>query len=184
MKSDGHLLVLTHYPTIQQSTYYSCGPTAANTVVKYYRGATLHSEQEVGRIMSTSTAAGTTAKGMAAYFTKLVWQVRSSAHDKTPDNYADFLAFVKSSLQNDTPIMVENVDWGGHWRVIIGYDSMGTAHTGDDVLLLADPFDTSDHLQDGYNIVSAERFFFMWFDAHLFQRSEQLRQWVTAKPKS
>lgn len=182
MQSNDHLLVLSHYPTLQQSTGYSCGPVAANTVVKYYLGAPLHSEMEVCKMMSTSTTSGTTAKGMASYFQQIGWQVKSSAKDKTPDNYADFLTFVKSNLQNNTPIMVENIDWGGHWRVIIGYDTMGTQHTGDDVLLMADPFDTSDHLQDGYNIVPAERFFYMWFDAHLFNRSEQLRQWVTATP--
>ena len=182
LQSNDHLLVLSHYPTLQQSTGYSCGPAAANTVVKYYLGQPLHSEMEVCKMMSTSTASGTTAKGMASYFQQIGWQVKSSAKDKTPANYADFLAFVKSNLQNNTPIMVENIDWGGHWRVIIGYDTMGTQHTGDDVLLMADPFDTSDHLQDGYNIVPAERFFYMWFDAHLFNRSERLRQWVTATP--
>lgn len=182
MQSNEHLLVLPHYPTIQQSTHYSCGPAAANTVVKYYMGKTLHSEAEICQMMSTSSTNGTTTKGMAAYFKKLGWEVKSAAHDKTPATYADFLAFVKSNLQNNTPIMVENVDWGGHWRVIIGYDSMGTQHTGDDVLLLADPFDTSDHLQDGYNVISAERFFYMWFDAQLFGRGERLRQWVTARP--
>ena len=182
LQTNEHLLVLPHYPTLQQSFYYSCGAAAANTVVKYYLGKTLHSEQEVCKMMSTSSANGTTAKGMASYFKQIGWQVKSSAKDKTPDTYAGFLAFVKSNLQNNMPIMVENVDWGGHWRVIIGYDTMGTEHTGDDVLLLADPFDTSDHLQDGYNVASAERFFYMWFDAHLFNRSEQLRQWVTATP--
>ena len=25
-------------------------------------------------------------------------------------------------------------DWGGHWQVIIGYDTMGTETTQDDVL--------------------------------------------------
>ena len=31
-------------------------------------------------------------------------------------------------------------DWGGHWQVIIGYDTMGT-----------------DHNQDGYGVYGAER---------------------------
>ena len=75
------------------------------------------------------------------------------------------------------------MDWGGHWRVIIGYDTMGTEHKSDDVLIVADPFDTTDHLQDGYGIVPAERFFYMWFDHQLYSRSEQQRQWLTAKPK-
>ena len=61
---------------------------------------------------------------------------------------------------------------------------MGTAHQSDDVLIMADPYDTTDHLQDGYSIVPAERFFYMWFDHQLFPQSEQKRQWLTAKPKA
>lgn len=30
------------------------------------------------------------------------------------------------NLKDNTPILVENVEWGGHWRAIIGYDTMGT----------------------------------------------------------
>ena len=81
------------------------------------------------------------------------------------------IVYIRQKKDN-TPIIVENVDWGGHWRVIMGYDSMGTKHTGDDVLFMADPFDTSDHLQDGYNILSAERFFYMWFDSQLFSKKD------------
>ena len=118
------------------------------------------------------------------YFEKIGWDVHSSIKDKTPDSYKNFLKFVESNLKNNTPIIVENVDWGGHWRVIIGYDSMGTAYQSDDVLIMADPYDTTDHLQDGYSIVPAERFFYMWFDHQLFPQSEQKRQWLTAKPKA
>ena len=59
---------------------------------------------------------------------------------------------------------------------------MGDAEDGNDVLIVADPYDTTDHLQDGYGIVPAERFFYMWFDAHLFQKGEQEQQWLTAEP--
>lgn len=183
LKSNEHLLVLSHYKTKQQNDGYSCGPVAANTVVQHFLGKELHTDKEICQIMGTSTMNGTTTKGMVKYFEKLGWEVHSSAKDKTPSEYGDFLKFVKDNLQNNTPIMVENIDWGGHWRVIIGYDTMGTEHTGDDVLLMADPFDTSDHLQDGYNIVPAERFFYMWFDSNLFSKKDQLRQWLTAKPK-
>ena len=51
-----------------------------------------------------------------------------------------------------------------------------------DVLILADPYDTTDHNQDGYNIVSASRFYYMWFDARLFREKEKERQWLTAVP--
>ncbi len=184
MQSNEHLTILPHYPTIQQSYYYSCAPAAANTVVKYYnQGNLFHTEAEVCQYMSTNKSTGTNTKGIADYFNMLGWEVRSSEHHTTPSTYNEFLQFVQSHLKNNTPIIVENIDWGGHWRVIIGYDTMATKQTRDDVLIMADPYDTSDHLQDGYNIVPAERFFYMWFDYQLFPKDKQKRQWVTAKPK-
>lgn len=182
MKPNEHLLILTHYPTIQQNTFYSCGPAAANTVVKYYKQNILHSEAEVCKYMSTNSTNGTSLKGMIAYFKHLNWDVKSAITHNSPSTYSDFLKFVTDNLENDTPIIIENVDWGGHWRVIIGYDTMNTQNTHDDVIILADPFDTSDHLQDGYNITSAERFFYMWFDHQLYPKNEQQKIWLTAKP--
>ena len=53
-------------------------------------------------------------------------------------------------------------------------------HTGvDDVLIVADPYDTSDHLQDGYGIVQADRFQYMWFDHNLLPENQRERQWIT-----
>ncbi len=52
-------------------------------------------------------------------------------------------------LKEGTPVMVAWNDWGGHWQVVIGYDTMGTETTQDDVLIVADPYDTTDHNQDG-----------------------------------
>ena len=37
---------------------------------------------------------------------------------------------------------------------------MGTKDIGDDVVIIADPFDTSDHMNDGYTIWSYERLYF------------------------
>lgn len=182
MTSNEHLLVLSHFATTQQITGYTCGPSAANMVVAYFKGAPIDDEMAVAGIMSTDTKTGTETWGMVRYFEKLGWEVHSALSDETPADYAAFLSFVSENLAAGTPIIVENVDWGGHWRVIIGYDTMGTAHTGDDVLLMADPFDTTDHLQDGYTIVAAERFFEMWFDHHLFPVNLRERQWLTARP--
>ena len=48
------------------------------------------------------------------------------------------LSFVQKELKAGHPIMVENVFMGGHWRVIIGYDTMGTQTIADDVLIFAE----------------------------------------------
>ena len=65
-------------------------------------------------------------------------------------------------LKAGTPVMVAWNDWGGHWQVVIGYDTLGTETTQDDVLIVADPYDTTDHNQDGYTVYGAERFYYNW----------------------
>lgn len=181
MKSKDGLIVLSNFKTYQQTTHYSCGPVAAYMVVEHLNGKSLHKELEIAEIMNTSKTCGTDLPSMIKYFKHIGWQVTSKLDKGSPKKYEDFCKMVKTYLKEGTPIMVENIDWGGHWRVIIGYDDMGTKYAGDDVLIIADPFDTSDHLQDGYNIISAERFFYMWFDAHLFKDKDKL--WLVAKPK-
>jgi hypothetical protein len=54
----------------------------------------------------------------------------------------------------------------GHWEVIIGYDDMGTPYVYDDVVILADPHDTFDHYQDGYNTLPAMLFFRQWYNGN------------------
>ena len=63
-------------------------------------------------------------------------------------------------------------DWGGHWQVLIGYDNMGTETTQDDVLIVADPYDTTDHNQDGYGVYGAERFLYNFTFYNFFEGDE------------
>jgi len=186
MKSGGSLLLLEKYKTRQQQTGYTCGPAAALTVVQYFLGEVPDSEMGIAKIMDTHPAGvkdpGTNTRGMSRYFEQKGWTVKNALKEGSPDTYKKFLDFVDDNLKQGIPIMVENVEWGGHWRVIIGHDTMGDAEGMNDVLILADPYDTSDHNQDGYNIISAERFYYMWFDAQLFREKEKMRQWLTAVP--
>ena len=63
-------------------------------------------------------------------------------------------------------------DWGGHWQTIIGYDTMGTENENDDVFLVADSYDTTDHNQDGYGIYPAERLMYNFMMYGAFPESE------------
>lgn len=186
LKSGGSLLLLEKYKTKQQETGYTCGPAAAFTVAQYFLGTVPENEKEIAKIMGTHPAGvkepGTNTRGMSRYFEEKGWIVKNSLKDGSPKTYREFLQFVDDNLKHNTPIMVENVDWGGHWRVIIGHDTLGDKEAANDVLLLADPYDTTDHLQDGYGIVSAQRFYYMWFAAQLFRENERQRQWLTAVP--
>lgn len=183
LKPTDSLTILPHYKTYQQTTEITCGPAAALTVLYHYDN-TAWDELSIAKIMGTKPQVGTDTKGMVKFFRQIGWEVESSLDNKKPDfsTVQEFKEFVLKNLKNNTPIMIENIDWGGHWRVIIGYDTMGTDTTADDVLILADSYDTADQNQDGYVVNPVEKFYYMWFDAHMLPKGQQDHQWLTAKP--
>ena len=206
MISAGTLTVLPHFKTYQQTTEWSCGNATALMVLNHY-GNTEWDELAIAKIMKSNTdldkdnkehpgAAnergeyGTSTTGMVTFFQHIGWKVQSSilpeqkAFQASLSDPAVFTKWVIGNLKNNTPIMVEWIDWGGHWQNIIGYDTMGTDDNfEDDVLLLADPYDATDHKQDGYYTFSASRFYYMWFDAHILPEDQTEMQWVIATPK-
>ncbi|MDU4960274.1 MAG: C39 family peptidase [Sporomusaceae bacterium] len=186
LTSTDRLTILPRYKTYQQTTEITCGPAAALTVLHHY-GNTDWDERGIAAIMETKPEIGTDTAGMVKFFKQIGWNVESSltaASDSgmTFATMQEFKDFVITNLKNNTPILVENIDWGGHWRVIIGYDTMGTEPVADDVLILADSYDTADHLQDGYAVNPAEKFYYMWFDAHMLPKGQRQQQWLTARP--
>ncbi len=91
---------------------------------------------------------------------------------------AFFVKWLTDHLNAGRPIMVEWGDWDGHWQAIIGYDNNGTPGIGDDVLVFADPYDTSDHWQDGYYFYPLERWFYMWQDRKVAPKPYQLQPFI------
>ncbi|MGE7661281.1 C39 family peptidase [Peribacillus sp. NPDC097197] len=97
------------------------------------------------------------------------------------DSY--FVKWLTNHLKNDRPIMVEWGDWDGHWQSIIGYDNNGTPGIGDDTLIFADPYDTSDHAQDGYYFYPLERWFGQWNDRNIAPKPFQLQPYLVVDKK-
>ena len=119
---------------------------------------------------------------MLAFFERLGWKTQSNLTHPRFDDYFKFRDFVIENLSEGVPVMVENVEWGGHWRVIIGYDTMGTANTLDDVPIMADPYDTCDHKQDGYVVNNGEKFYSMWFDHSMLPEGQRDQPFIVARP--
>ena len=176
-------IILKNFPTYQQTTEYTCGPAAGLTVLYYYGEKNFDEMSLVKEMKTQPYPIGTNTKDMANFFEKIGWEVDSSLKHESFAEYDEFKNFVWENLKNDTPILVENVEWGGHWRVIIGYDTLGTAETLDDVLIMADSYDTSDHHQDGYAINNGWRFFSMWFDHSMLPKKQRNQPWIVARPK-
>ena len=182
LKSTKNRVMLTHYPTYQQTKENTCGPAAALTVL-YYFGVQDYDEAFLAVEMKTRPyPIGTNPGDMLAFFERIGWKTQSNLTHSRFDDYNVFRDFILENLSGGVPVMVENVEWGGHWRVIIGYDTMGTESTLDDVLILADPYDTCDHKQDGYVVNNGEKFYSMWFDHSMLPEKQRDQPFITARP--
>jgi hypothetical protein len=198
MKSGGSLIMLEKFRTYQQTTEWSCGSATALMVLRHF-GDDRYDELAIAEMMGSNPLPadgkpqpgvlyGTTAAGMLKFFQAAGYRVSSSLASKgengaTFSDPADFRSWLLAQLAGNTPIMVDWLDWGGHWQAIIGYDTMGTETVYDDVLILADPYDVGDQSQDGYYVFSAFRFYYMWQDTSFQPAGRQAQQWVAAVPQ-
>lgn len=204
MQSTDNLSLLSNFYTYQQMNGFHCGPAVVLMVLYYYgesdyeflicEAMGIHKDVN-GSNHGEPTAVdecreiGASTEMIAGYFEDKGWDVISSIDEgvfngsATFENPLDFRGWVIRNLQDGIPIMVEWPDWSGHWKIIIGYDTMGTEYFGDDVLIFADPYDTSDHYQDGYFLFNAECFFYIWSNEVCLSVGENIQQWVIAKPK-
>lgn len=164
LDSSDTLTMLTNYKTALQTTGSTCVMTSALSVLEWYgvRGdlnerdlASLRSEAKAGKV------GGTSIKEVKNVFKKLSslgitgqWNMTSWEGDETKLYDPEW---IQSELAKGHPIIVIWNSYGAHGQVIIGYDNMGTDQTNDDVLILMDPYDTTDHHADGYTIQSYER---------------------------
>lgn len=174
----------------QQTTDYTCGPAALMVLAAWYKtpGISTNKKTELHIAKEAGTRAldvppeqgkpGTTPKEMATWLETHGFKVELSYEDK--GDYAQ-LKKLKKNLRAGIPTIVEWVDMGGHWVVAVGYDSRNTLNPLDDVLIFADSYDHYDDQADGYSIVNADKFYWMWFDAIYFDKLTW-RTMITATP--
>ena len=183
--------IIDNFSTIQQSTEFSCGVTSAYMAMYNYGkipkgadGKLLESDASLSKIRQVDPATGLGEAG-ATYVEGLdeVFQYMANKYDQTwavasdqdylyddwgyaylgkeAEVYQDNV-LIPYLIKNDVPMIIGWDEWGGHYQVVIGYDDMGTEATQDDVVILADAYDTTDHNQNGYVIESFERLLYGW----------------------
>lgn len=174
MKSTDTLTILSNFKTMQQTSEWSCGVTSALMVLEYYSKLGEHNEQSLAKFRENgSNPEATTLQGAIKIFEGVGGFKIESTYDYDEESKYEkiTLDMIQEYLKKDIPVMVAWNDWGGHWQVIIGYDTMKTETTQDDIIIVADSYDTTDHNQDGYGIYPAERFYYNWTMYDFFEAS-------------
>ena len=167
--SSDSLVLLENFRTAQQVTEWTCGPCSALMVMDWFgmneAGLT---EIDLAQMRQGGATGATLVDGEMEIFANLnadysqdwvTFSMRDYA-EQHPDGWVGDL--IPELLHQGIPMLIAWDEWGGHWQVIIGYDDMGTFQTQDDVLVLADAYDTTDHNQDGYFLESFERLVYGW----------------------
>ena len=174
LESTNSLTILPHFRTIQQSSEWSCGVACALMVLEWYGHRGDYTEESLAALRPQGLEPGATSLSeMVAMFEGVGGFQCYSTMDAGEDVYEIFtFDYIQKTLAVGNPILIGWNDWGGHWQVIIGYDTMGTETTQDDVIIVADPYDTTDHNQDGYGIYGAERFLYNFTFYNYFEGEE------------
>ena len=166
MESSDTLTILSHFQTYQQTSEWSCGVASALMVLNYYDKLGDYNEKTLAEIRSNGlNEEATSLKDVVKIFETVGgFDIQSTYDFESEDAAGEYMTLeqIQATLKEGKPIIVAWNDWGGHWQIIIGYDTMGTEVTQDDVLIVADSYDTTDHNQDGYGVYGAERFIYNW----------------------
>ena len=179
LSSNDHLTVIPLKSYRQQVTNYSCGAVAAMTVMSYYKKPVNNTDTEEVLLAhemypQVSEKTGINPEQMTAWFNRNGW----NATWHTGGSREMLLSNLKAGI----PTIVEWIDWGGHWVVVVGYDTRGTETVWDDVIIFADSVDCHDDRVDGITYANYGEFDAMWFDAHYFPQGMQDRVYVVAVP--
>ncbi|MBF0314920.1 MAG: C39 family peptidase [Oligoflexia bacterium] len=175
-----HKLLLHSY-SYQQTTDYTCGPASLVTLLHYYGfyGDELMIATEMGTRDRSHKNPGTSPQQMVDWLEthgfSVVW-----GEEATGDR--EGLRIIRESLINRNPILVEWIDWGGHWALVVGYLSGGKSDGSEDTIILADPAAHYNGNKSGLTYANAERFYSMWFDAFCFEKIMR-RTYIIATPR-
>ena len=174
MESTDTLTILPKFKTIQQTSEWSCGVTSALMVAAYFDLLGENDELALAKLRpQEDKPSATSLREAIAVLEALGGFELETTLDHGEAVYENFsLETIRDYLGKGMPVMVAWNDWGGHWQVIIGYDTMGTETEQDDVLIVADPYDTTDHNQDGYGVYGAERFIYNFTMYDFFSEEE------------
>ena len=121
-KSTDSRFIIPEFKTLQQSTWWSCGPACIMMVLEHYGKLedwneenlaalrTDHSEQHIGTCMDQMLDI---INGVGGFDVVSTYDYQDNLDDIN-------MAFFREQIQAGYPVLVGWNDWGGHWSVICG----------------------------------------------------------------
>ena len=171
----------------QQTTEYTCAPAAVMSLLHWYglladselNAATeLRIAREMGTGDKQSARPGTSVAQMTNWLEQRGFVVASGEDGS--------LELVRGYLNKGIPVLVEWIDWGGHWVVATGYHAAYESPArGPDTIFFADPAShwANPENPDGISSFNAWRFRDMWLDVQYLNPGRVTRQvYIIAVP--
>ena len=161
MKSFGSLVILEKFKTFQQATEFTCGPATIVMLLHHYGIDYEFGDRLLYELRTNKERPESTLKDLITMLESTGdWEIFSTFDLEDPSQVP--VEMLIESLKDGKPIIFGDDDWGGHWRIIIGFDDMGDDIEANDVFIVADPYDTTDHFQDGYSVIPFQRLYYNW----------------------
>lgn len=149
----------------QQTTDYTCGPSAVMSLLNYYgklEDSQMNhaTELKLAKEMGTNDDYGTTAKQIAEWLEKHGFEVKYGTKGD--------IKLLYQSIDKGIPVLVDWIDWGGHWTLVSGYQKLGkTVDDDKDTLFMIDPAVHFNNVKTVYGLsaINPDRFQYMWQDS-------------------
>ena len=172
----------------QQTTDFTCAPAAVMSLLHWYKllpqkDLNAQTEMRIAQEMGTrdlkSPQPGTTTTEIVNWLEHNGFAVVSGQDGS--------LELLRSYLNKGIPVLVEWIDWGGHWVVATGYHAAYESPSkGPDTIFFADPAShwSNPNNPDGISSFNAWRFRDMWFDVQYLNPGQITRNvYIVAVPK-
>jgi predicted double-glycine peptidase len=165
MKPSNHFISLG-VNGYQQTENWTCGPSAVMSLMNWYgklsnEEMNHETEIKIAKNIGTTDTYGTRAADMAKWLNENGFDATVKT-DGTVENLIE-------SLKNKHPVIIEWVDWGGHWVVLTGcYEKTAGKVSIGDTFFFADPathwISPKNENPNGISSFATDRFNEMWFD--------------------
>jgi len=184
MKTKGSLKMLHNFKTYQQTGENSSGEACILAVLERYDKKGDFTEQKLCDLVNAGKdKKGTSLRqmidiynnigGFKLYTTFDVIEAERKLGNKNIE-YSKYFNkdFIINNIRNNVPVTICKKKLGVQWFNIIGYDDMGTDSFYDDIIIMMDSYDVTDHNQDGYSIISALQLFSDFSVGDFFDETE------------